>query len=576
MRLAVLAIPIIQMAWVNQFTAAYSATKRALATNGIPVVATTSITSKYGAEDEYPSTHYDTIDSYSLAVLSERHIVHQSRPQTLSPSPPPLPNNTYCNATLKLGPIQFTSYPSRHKLSDFLEGPGLSSFVDIDDPNTSKFVMMMKILEEKKKENRGKNQKQHQLVIRGGGRLNISYPIDHQVTGIDTSTSTTTNVDVDANDNDTEEEEAICLYVKSRVNPSHFPHTMQQLYRCWSWWQLNNYDSNDDLPSGRQLTRRRRTRHPVLEFPSEIKHIKDITHDNEFNYGFFKFLKRYANVTIRRSASTSDDGEETLGRKRRSNVTDHRPPRKQHKFVVQPKNFQHSEFPYQSYSPSHFHTLRDIFIKGMTTEPRAATKTTTLAENAPASPPPLISQQPRILILNRNSTRKVLNDQQIRHALYIKMKEHFRQNHSENHATDPYEPNIRSVYFDGNAEMSFQEQIETLYNADILISPHGAALTGIPFLPNCASVLEIFPLGLQFEEFFGSLSAASNVEHSYVYLTNGDTEYEHEKEIQHGMRSGESRAECRAANLCPPIQDSVDAVMSVVRRWEARCVLRKN
>ena len=579
-RLAVLAILIFQMAWINQSTT-YTAAKRVLTTNGIPAVATT--TTKYGAEDYYPSTHYDTIDSYSAAILSEGYSVNQSRSQKLSQSPPPLRKATYCNATFKLGPIQFTSYPSRHKLSDFLEGPGLSSFVDMDDPSISKFSMMMRMLEDKKKEKRQQKQKQHQLVIRGGGRLNISYPIDSHVKHVDASTSTT-NVD----DDDDEEEEAVCLYVKSRINPSHFPHTMQQLYRCWSWWQVNNND---------QSGRSRRRRHPVLEFPDEIKQIKDITHDNNFNYGFFKFLKKYANVTIRRRSSTTSSGYD---QRDGSNETKHeqlhaRP----HKLVVQPKNFQHSDHPYQGYSPNHFHALRDVFIKGVmattttgrkddhyqqgdksiqSPEVKRDSKTPATSETVPVASS-WSSRRPRIVILNRNSTRKLLNDQEVLHAVYMQMKEYYTQNHSKSHTAadedDAYEPNIRAVYFDGNAEMSFQEQIETLYNTDVLISPHGAALTGIPFLPNCASVLEIFPLGLQFDEFFGTLAAATNVEHAYVYLTNGDTDHDHELEIRRGMRSGESRAECRAANLCPPIQDLVDGIMTVVKRWEARCVSRK-
>ena len=133
--------------------------------------------------------------------------------------------------------------------------------------------------------------------------------------------------------------------------------------------------------------------------------------------------------------------------------------------------------------------------------------------------------------------------------------------------------NIQIEYFD--VTKSFEEQIQILYSTDILISPHGAALTGIPFLPNCASVVEIFPFGMHLDTFFGTLSAISNVEHSYVYLTrDAHSNQQRQMEVQYGMSTGESRQACRGANLCLPVQEMADVIMTIVKRWERRCALQ--
>jgi hypothetical protein len=42
---------------------------------------------------------------------------------------------------------------------------------------------------------------------------------------------------------------------------------------------------------------------------------------------------------------------------------------------------------------------------------------------------------------------------------------------------------------------TLQYELDFFGNVDILISPHGAQLTGIQFMPQHSEVLEVFPLG---------------------------------------------------------------------------------
>jgi len=67
-------------------------------------------------------------------------------------------------------------------------------------------------------------------------------------------------------------------------------------------------------------------------------------------------------------------------------------------------------------------------------------------------------------------------------------------------------------------DYSLQDQVHVFSKTDLMISPHGAQLVGIPFLPPCAHVLEVFPAHYFMPKFFGSLSLATNIRHWYLYL----------------------------------------------------------
>ena len=498
---------------------------------------------------DYPFIPNDSIRaSSSSTVLAEE--IGQQYDQKLSSSL----SNVMCNVTLELGQLQFTSFPSRYRLSDFLEGPGLSFISDdieiaeVGDVATDgKFSRFQKLLDEKQRmEEKAKQKGSKQNDILQSSNHNSSQRLD------------------DNNVIETSDEEAVCLIIKSRINPSHFPHTMQQLYRCWSWWQVNHPHKV-----------------PVLEFSNEIHHKSDIAHSNQFNYGFFKMLKKYANVTIRRQQPQQQQVEDW-------NIEEMKLNRTQRNLFVSPKkSFEQNDYPYQSNSPSHLHALRDIFINHLNQpldEQRSLNRgSSPTAINAAATTTNTITltrlrrekRRPTITILNRNKTRQILNDQDIVAELSQRVYEHY---HSPLHknptlTTINESNNIQIEYFDETK--SFEEQIQILYSTDILISPHGAALTGIPFLPNCASVVEIFPLGMHLDTFFGTLSAISNVEHSYVYLTrDAHSNQQRQMEVQYGMSTGESRQACRGANLCLPVQEMADVIMTIVKRWERRCALQ--
>jgi uncharacterized protein YnzC (UPF0291/DUF896 family) len=138
---------------------------------------------------------------------------------------------------------------------------------------------------------------------------------------------------------------------------------------------------------------------------------------------------------------------------------------------------------------------------------------------------------PRIGILNRRTTRIIMNADDLAHDLselvYV-----YGKNDGGNAATntttfDYLAPSpVENTFFE---QKSFVQQVEYFRNTDILISGHGAQLTGLPFMANdlddngrsCKQIMELFPNGYALPYYFGSLAVQSGVGHSYVYYDHG-------------------------------------------------------
>ena len=156
---------------------------------------------------------------------------------------------------------------------------------------------------------------------------------------------------------------------------------------------------------------------------------------------------------------------------------------------------------------------------------------------------------PVIGILNRgfNSTRTLLNADRLKFYL-SKMTDR------------PVE--IR--YFEG---ADFLDQIAFMMQTDVLISPHGAQLTSINFMPSSGGLFEIFPPGYWFPHFFGPLAASSGLSHGYVY-----TGYNLKKEwFKEGLKRRGARAVARKLNVCAPLQTSLDVIGQLVDNWKTCC-----
>ena len=155
---------------------------------------------------------------------------------------------------------------------------------------------------------------------------------------------------------------------------------------------------------------------------------------------------------------------------------------------------------------------------------------------------------PRIGILNRKKSRRLKNVNVLAHELGQAFP-------------------MSSVTIKEFESASFKDQVDFYSSIDILISPHGAQLTGLPFMPNCGGSVELTPKGYHIPYFFASLAVGSGLRHGYVYMSGGDAT--NETTVMFATRAG--RQEARIANLCPPLEKIVDAVRILIDDWRQCC-----
>lgn len=156
-------------------------------------------------------------------------------------------------------------------------------------------------------------------------------------------------------------------------------------------------------------------------------------------------------------------------------------------------------------------------------------------------------EKPVIGILNRNSTRSLLNARALQHSL----------------STFSDKP-VEIVCFEGK---SFQEQVSFMMKTDILVSPHGAQLSSINFMQECGGVFEVFPRGYFWPQFFGPLAATSGLFHGYGY-----TGFDLKKEwYQKGAQEFRYRSRARRRDVCAPLDTSLDVVLKLIDKWKSCC-----
>uniref|UniRef100_A0A7S2YBX5 Glycosyltransferase 61 catalytic domain-containing protein n=2 Tax=Entomoneis paludosa TaxID=265537 RepID=A0A7S2YBX5_9STRA len=165
---------------------------------------------------------------------------------------------------------------------------------------------------------------------------------------------------------------------------------------------------------------------------------------------------------------------------------------------------------------------------------------------------------PIIGFLNREGGRRVDNYQEIIDAVRDRFDKPAAEGVSFQNLTVDYKAS-----FDG---ASFLDQISYMAGVDFLIGPHGAQLTSIPFLPACGGLLEFFPKGYLAHKFFGTLAAASNHSHFYMYTGKDKT-----KEVKHFMRSMSSRSKARRRHIEADPSLVVEVVELFIQKWQKCC-----
>jgi hypothetical protein len=258
---------------------------------------------------------------------------------------------------------------------------------------------------------------------------------------------------------------ATCQF-KNYPFSAHFPHFMQQFYRCWSFWQHHS----DKIAV-------------FLTTPKKSNHYRRAM-IRPFTSGLMKILPQ---MGVQIMATKSPHASEKF-----HNVND---TSSVSCTIIGPLNFP-NDTSYQAASTNDMTVLRSRVLSALSlnsTESSSGCHHATTATNTN-------TRVPRIALVNRRNNRRLMNTKEVLEDLRL----HFDLSYD-----------IPELLFEGK---SFEYQVEALSTIDILITAHGAQETGLVFLPRCGGVLEVIPGGYFYPNFFGTLAASAGLEHAFLYL----------------------------------------------------------
>ena len=271
----------------------------------------------------------------------------------------------------------------------------------------------------------------------------------------------------------------------------HFPHTMETVFLCWSWWW--------------QHPQKQKVLEVPPDFDAHIQHSK-------FNAAFMEWMKE--EVILTHHATEEIKAVRVI-------------PRREAHWFYQP--------------PDAAQSLRDRLVHHHFPERKISGCPVTDTTND-------ILSTVRIGILNRKKSRDIRNMVELTKALQALVT-----------------TKVIVTYFES---ASFKDQVDFFSSIDILISPHGAQLTGVIFMPRCGALLELFPKSYWIPEFFGHLALGAGLQYNYLYLAPSDKVNDMALAKTQNFRF---RARARAAHFHVPIARVVAEVNCMISQWASCC-----
>ena len=326
----------------------------------------------------------------------------------------------------------------------------------------------------------------------------------------------------------------------------HFPHAMQLIYACISWWEYNsrNDDDQDDKVSSSTLLPLTTSDEVqrILSIPKSIQKAL-FSKQNKFTSTFLNHMENFLGLQIR--------------------VEDKMPPTSVARSIyVQPAFFSGKDGTqaYNVQSSNQLERFRNIFLQDLVpNSTKAETTSAVAAVDTDITPGGNKgSCVPRIGMLNRRGSREILNVVEITKALKSAL------------SSSKSVIVVKDIeYFESK---SFEHQLDFFATTDILISSHGAQLTGLPFMPSnrCSSLLELFPFQYFIPHYFGSLADASRIKYQYMYFVPPDTQDDGNNSTI--TEDGYLRTKAKHTKVCPNIVDIVESIQQMIHEWkECNC-----
>ena len=328
----------------------------------------------------------------------------------------------------------------------------------------------------------------------------------------------------------------------------HFPHVMQHLYTCYSFWMDNPSKLPVMLPVGKSkwTVARRHSQNPFLKGFVEILEselgvqIFDQTELDEW------LLKHNFTIPVQENASVK--GENRLVPVHPKMVEFARPlgyvfshASKLNKMVISHYGMKHEQI-IDKHERSKTH-LKIGFLNRMETSGRSILNAKELVQFIESDIP---------------KTMNASEDSWLRFPPFAQVSS-----------------TVALEYFEG--KNTLQEQIQFFNSIDILVSPHGAQLTGLPFMANkkCTQLIEFFPDRYFMPDFYGSLAIDSGIGYSHVYFSPETVEEQSRKYSTAVFQRIVAppipvRTKHRAQNLCVDTFLVIEAIQQAIHDW-AKC-----
>jgi hypothetical protein len=326
-------------------------------------------------------------------------------------------------------------------------------------------------------------------------------------------------------------------YVTCALNPisnwRHFAHTAQQLYRCWSLWQAHPNHQPVLLAEPMAQTFTKGVFHIFWKLGVQLRRLDQVTSSNE----------------------TVLDGDTSISGRSKTEVD------------PDPASGSDVFQGFKMLSSHHAVTFRDQFLPIMNITDGGYCHQYNGLEPSWNDDMPTGPRPPSIGILNRQGSRRILNVPEIVQALAEQYSDGYHDDDNTTTTTTNRDPPHFIKVFEMENQ-SYKEQVQAFSDVDILVAPHGAALVHVIFLPKCAGVVELNPMGFEHSKFFGSLAALSNHAHATLYVGGGKGK---SAELAEWSTTLRGRAKARRANLCPNVTLVVDAVMQLEEQWRMCC-----
>ncbi len=380
------------------------------------------------------------------------------------------------------------------------------------------------------------------------------------------------------------------VFVPCRFNPSvnvllhHFVHAMEQIYLCFDYWINAAMAATENEATSSSLPPPNSTIFPRMLFTPLL------LYDNHTQEKFWKigkshtpFLRGVLEVL------TSQLGLEQMSVQEFLLLTQQQEPQWQHQLnttstttttttitdttaIVSKSDIPYFTDPNKGFLLQHAEEWNQMVQRHL-----SQTGTEVPTNDAPDDS---CTRPPRIRILSRKKNRGISNAQELADRLSALQ---YRNN------TLSY---VKVHYFEGE---TFQDQVRFFQDTDILITGHGAQLTGLPFMmggsssssggvggngsgrlvslpSSCSQLLELYPNNYAIPYYFGSLAVQSGVSHSYMYLAfSNRTDVVLPWETR-SLPEMKDRNHARSVHLCPEVNTMVEAVVDLIQDWHECCL----